>query len=73
MDHGKKTNLHFWDDTLNFLREINDAKEKRATDKQKREFFKDADINNWRLRTDVLRPQIEALYSRFRELRRASL
>lgn len=73
MDHGKKTSLHFWDDILTFQREMNDAKEKKATDKQKRAYFRDADINNWRLRTEVLRPNLESLYSQFRELRRQSL
>lgn len=71
--HSKKTTLHFWDDILTFQRELKDAQEKQATDKQKQAFFKDADKNNWRLRTEVLRPNLEKLYSQFRELRRQGL
>jgi len=73
MAHSKKTTLHFWDDILTFQRELKDAGEKRADDKQKQAFFKDADKNNWRLRTEALRPNLEKLYSQFRELRRESL
>lgn len=67
MDHGKKMNLNgYWRNILNYKREKDEAREKKATDKQKRAYFKDADINNWRLRTDVLRPNLESLYSQFR-------
>ncbi len=52
--------------------EIN-AKEKKANDKQKRNFIKDAQKNNWQLRTDALRPNLDSLYSQFRELRRQNL
>lgn len=73
MAHSKKTTLHFWDDILTFQRELKDAGEKRADDRQKQAFFKDADRNNWRLRTDALRPALEKLYSQFRDLRRQGL
>jgi len=72
MDHSKKQNLHFWDDILMFQREIKDAAEKKAKDKKMAAFFKDADKNNWRLRADILRPDLEKRYAQFRELRRQS-
>ncbi len=73
MDHSTKTTLRFPNDVLYFKREINNAKAKKAKDKQMQAFFKDADKNNWRLRTEALRPNLESLYSQFRELRRQSL
>jgi len=72
LEHAKKTTLHDWDDVLTFVREVKDAKEFRAKEKKKKQFFKDADKNNWKLRTDVLRPELESLYSQFRELKRQS-
>lgn len=72
MAHGKKTVLHYPDDILTFRREVKEAREFRATEKQKKKFFHDADINSWRLRTEALRPDLEKLYSRFREARRQS-
>jgi hypothetical protein len=68
--HGKKTVLHYWDDILMWERELKDAREKKQTDKQKKAFFKAADMNNWRMRTEVLGPELEQLYSQFREQRR---
>jgi hypothetical protein len=72
LQHGKKTTLHYPDDILTFRREMKDAREFRATEKKKKQFFKDADKNSWRLRTEALRPDLERLYSQFRELRRQS-
>jgi len=72
LQHKKKTVLHDWEDVLTFQRELKDAREFRATEKKKKQFFKDADKNSWRLRTEALRPDLEALYSQFRALRRES-
>jgi hypothetical protein len=72
MEHSKKTTLHDWDDVLTFAREVKDSREFQAKEKKKKQFFSDADKNNWKLRTDVLRPELESLYSKFRELKRES-
>ncbi len=70
--HGKKTVLHYPDDILTFRREMKDAAEFRDTQNKKKKFFRDAAINDWRLRAEALRPDLEKLYSQFRALKRQS-